>query len=68
MKLPYGITADLNVRRLAHCKCCCEPMYCIYDQALRDFCWGCEVDMGIKPKVLQDNAADKPVALLYVGA
>lgn len=27
---------------LAHCKTCCEPMFMIYDQSLRDDCWDCE--------------------------
>ena len=33
---------------LAHCRDCLEPLYCIYDQRLRDFCHDCEKRMGDK--------------------
>lgn len=36
-----------RVTELAHCKCCSEPMFIIYSQKLRDYCYDCEVEMGI---------------------
>lgn len=37
-----------KLSELAHCKLCTEPMYCIYDQKLRDYCHGCLVDMSME--------------------
>ena len=38
----------VHPRELAHCKGCCEPMYCIYSQALRDYCHDCTVEMTME--------------------
>ncbi len=35
---------SVDPRSLAHCRYCHEPMYCIYDANLRDFCWECLVE------------------------
>ena len=37
----------VHPRELAHCKNCCEPLYVIYDQSLRDFCHECMVEMSL---------------------
>jgi hypothetical protein len=31
----------IDPRALAHCRLCLEPMYCIYDSALRIYCHEC---------------------------
>jgi len=35
----------VDVRKLAYCRACYEPMYCIYDQSIRDFCHECALEM-----------------------
>lgn len=35
----------VDTRKLAHCKMCHEPMYCIYDQSIRDFCYECALEI-----------------------
>ncbi len=35
-------------RCLAHCRYCHEPMYCIYDATLRDFCYPCELEARLQ--------------------
>ncbi|MDP2206972.1 MAG: hypothetical protein Q8K65_11780 [Alphaproteobacteria bacterium] len=32
----------VNPRMLAHCRECCQPMFCIYDANLRWRCWECD--------------------------
>jgi len=34
----------VNPRVLAHCRMCNEPLYCIYDQNLRDVCYECTLE------------------------
>jgi hypothetical protein len=36
----------VDPRILAHCRLCFEPMYCIYDSALRDYCHECLLDVS----------------------
>ncbi len=36
---------DVDPKTLAHCRLCSEPMYCIYDSALRDYCYACLLDV-----------------------
>lgn len=38
------IELTVNPRHLAHCRLCYDPMYCIYDTALRPYCWECECE------------------------
>lgn len=40
---PLVFTGD--IRELAHCKYCWEPLYIIYDHKLRDTCRDCELDL-----------------------
>jgi hypothetical protein len=35
----------VDTRKLAHCRMCREPMYCIYDEAIRDFCYECSLEI-----------------------
>ncbi len=39
---------NVDPRHLAHCRYCYQPMYCIYDQTLRDFCYECEMEARIQ--------------------
>jgi hypothetical protein len=39
-----GRILAVDPRILAHCRMCYEPMYYIYDQRLRDFCYECMVE------------------------
>ena len=39
------IAITVNKDQLAHCRNCITPLYCIYDQRLRDFCHECEQEM-----------------------
>jgi hypothetical protein len=41
----YGSWLTVDPWILAHCRMCYEPMYCIYDQKIRDFCHECMMDM-----------------------
>ena len=36
----------VDTRKLAHCRMCYEPMYCIYDQSIRDYCYECSAEMA----------------------
>ena len=42
---------------LAHCRNCIEPMYCIYDQRIRDYCHICQLVLRTKP---EDNLRFQP--------
>lgn len=42
--LDGGFEFTRNVRELAHCEMCHEPMFCIYDRAVRHYCWQCDRD------------------------
>lgn len=35
----------VDLRELAHCKMCRDPLYCIYDWTVRDYCWECTCEM-----------------------
>jgi hypothetical protein len=37
----YGRIFTVDPKVLARCRLCCEPMYYIYDQKLREFCYEC---------------------------
>lgn len=42
------VEVTVNPKHLAHCRECCQPLYCIYDADLRWFCWECEnISMSI---------------------
>ena len=43
---PENFTGD--IRSLAHCRLCSEPMYLIYDASLRDYCQPCLEDMAME--------------------
>lgn len=43
---------QINERELARCISCMNPMYCIYQTGVRDFCHECELQMKI------DNAKE----------
>jgi hypothetical protein len=36
------------LKKLAHCKCCSEPMMFIYDLELRPYCYECCMEMQIE--------------------
>lgn len=40
----------VDTRKLAHCRMCYEPMYCIYDQSIRDYCHECTQEMVLEEK------------------
>jgi len=40
----------VDTRKLAHCRMCYEPMYCIYDQSIRDYCHDCVQEMALEEK------------------
>ena len=37
-----------NIRELAHCKLCGDPMFIVFDSKLREYCWTCTQDMELK--------------------
>lgn len=37
----------IDPKKLAHCKLCRDPLYAIYDQKLRRYCYQCELEMRI---------------------
>lgn len=39
------LTITVHPKHLAHCRLCREPMYCIYDWMLRDYCHQCTLEM-----------------------
>lgn len=39
------IIITVNPKRLAHCRMCRDPLLCIYDWKVRDYCWDCTQDM-----------------------
>lgn len=40
--------ANFDLRMLACCKLCGESLLYIYDQALRDYCYECLIDMSLE--------------------
>jgi len=43
------VEVTVNPKHLAHCRACCQPLYCIYDADLRWFCWECENPDSVFP-------------------
>lgn len=44
-KILERMKRTVDAKALAHCRYCFEPMYCIYDSALRDLCYQCLEDI-----------------------
>lgn len=40
--------ANFDLKMLAHCRMCCEPLLYIYDTSLRDFCHECLCEMSVE--------------------
>lgn len=51
IKLKNGLVINVDPKKLAHCKMCNDPMYCIYDWTLRPYCWQCSIDLEITEDV-----------------
>ena len=43
-----GIILSVDPRTLAHCGICYEPMYYIYDQKLRSYCYECTLEHRVQ--------------------
>jgi hypothetical protein len=50
-----GRLLTVSSRSLAHCRVCHEPMYYIYDQKVRDFCYECVVEQRVHKGMLYDD-------------
>lgn len=48
MKYTKGTVHSADLKKLAHCKLCSEPMLFIYSQSLRDYCFECLEDMAME--------------------
>ena len=51
-----GIILTVDPRTLAHCRACYEPMYYIYDQKLRSFCYECTLEHGLQQSMSYEQA------------
>jgi hypothetical protein len=45
----------VDPRMLAHCRACYEPMYYIYDQKLREFCYECTLEYQAQQGLAYDQ-------------
>lgn len=51
----YGRTFTVDPKAIAHCRICYEPMYYIYDQKLRSFCYECMMEHNLQQGLSYDQ-------------
>jgi len=54
----YGRVLTVDPRILAHCRMCYEPMYYIYDQKLRDFCYECTMENALQTGLIYEETIE----------
>jgi hypothetical protein len=58
-----GRISAVDPRSLAHCRICYEPMYYIYDQKLRSYCYECTVEHRLQGSLSYDQVIEGPEEL-----